>query len=238
MQEKKVINVKKEKGSRQRFWLVLLFAVIGIVLCLIYVLIPLFGSGGGMADTRPVPGDAARFDPVGGYSGVLEFAGSGAQLLSISAYYVRSDGTMELTASYSPAPYVTYNFAREMAEPPPNAPPIGAGGANTDPWYEPIEIRLYQPGQWRRVTSSNVSYTYANQGMDRDVDSAVNGLPSPAIEPPACAFADLWAVALTKDAPAEAVAIIGYDANGYEFSISGLSINLEFGMDCKLKVAD
>jgi len=37
-------------------------------------------------------------------------------------------------------------------------------------------------------------------------------------------------VALTKDAPAEAVAVIGYD-----FSISGLSVYLKFDADCKLK---
>ncbi|MCA0452389.1 MAG: hypothetical protein LCI00_00215 [Chloroflexi bacterium] len=238
MQEKKVIKAKKENGSRQRLWLVVLFIGITIALCMIYVVIPFLGSGGGMADTRPVPGDAARFDPVAGYAGVLDHAGTGAQLVGIDAYYVRSDGTMDLTATYSPAPHAEYNFMRELSEPPPNAPPIGAGGANTDPWYEPVEIELSKPGQWWSVSSSSGDYSYVNQGMMRDVNSAVNGLSSPVIEPPACSFADLWAIALTKDAPAEAVAIIEYDVEGYDFSISGLSINLEFGMDCKLKAED
>lgn len=235
MQEKKVIKVKQEKGLRPRPVLVIIAAVIGIFLCMIYVVIPFFGSGGGMADTRPVPGDAARFDPVAAYPQVAEYAGEGALLMSISAYYVRSDGTMELTAAYSPAPHIEYDFVRELSEPPPNAPPIGAGGANTDPWYEPVEVELQKPGQWYHVSSSSGDYSYENKGMERDVSSAVNGLPYPVAEPPACSFADLWAVALTKDAPAEAVAIIEYDAEGYEFSISGLSVNLEFGMDCKLR---
>jgi hypothetical protein len=140
-----------------------------------------------------------------------------------------------LNASYTPAPYVTYDFVRKLDKAPANAPPIGAGGANTAPWYEPIEIHLYQPGQWRKVSSSSGSYTYVNKGMERSVDDAENGLSHPIVPPPTCPFAQLWSVAMTKDAPAEAVAIIQYDAEGYSFSISGLSVYLEFDMDCKLK---
>ncbi len=234
MDVKRKLNEGDKKPSRLRRWLFLPILTVVIALCVIYVVIPFFENGGGNADTRPVPGDAAHFDPVASYPSVLDYAGAGAQLVSINAYYVRSDGTVELNASYTPAPYVTYDFVRKLDKAPPNAPPIGAGGANTDPWYEPIEIHLYQPGQWRQVKSSSVSYTYVNKGMERSVDDAENGLSHPVVPPPNCPFATLWSLALTKDAPAEAVAIIQYDADGYNFSISGLSIYLKFGMDCKL----
>lgn len=235
MQEKKVIKLDKKHSSRIRRWLAIFIIVGGFAILCYFVGIPFFSSGGGMADTRPVPGDAARFDPVTAYSQVAAYAGEGAELMAISAYYVRADGTMELTAAYSPSPRIKYEFVRELSEPPPNAPPIGAGGANTDPWYEPVEVELSKPGQWYSMSSSRGDYSYVNQGMMRDVSSAVNGLPQPAAAAPTCSFADLWQIALTKDAPAEAVAIIEYDAEGYEFSISGLSVNLEFGTDCKLR---
>jgi hypothetical protein len=71
--------------------------------------------------------------------------------------------------------------------------------------------------------------------MERSVDDAENGLKHPVIQPPVCPFAKLWSVALTKDAPAEAVAIIIYDDEGYDFSISGLSVYLKFDADCNLQ---
>ena len=224
----------EKKPARLRRWLVVPVVSIAIFLCVVYVIIPFFETGGGNADTRPIPGDAAHFDPVASYASVLDYAGVGAELVSVKAYYVRSDGALELNATYSPPPYVDYNFVRKLDKAPPNAPPIGAGGANAAPWYEPIEIYLYQPGQWRKVSGS-VSYTYVNKGMQRSVDDPENGLRNPIVPPPNCPFAKLWSVALTKDAPAEAVAIINYDAEGYDFSISGLSVYLKFDMDCKLK---
>jgi hypothetical protein len=230
----KSILTDDKKPSGLRRWLITLVVMIVIGACVIFGIIPFFETGGGNADTRSVPGDAAHFDPVASYPSVLNYAGAGAELISVSAYYVRSDGTVELNASYSPAPSVDYEFVRKLDKAPANAPPIGAGGANTAPWYEPIEIHLYQPGQWRQVSSSNVSYTYVNKGMERSVDDPENGLSHPVIPPPACPFAKLWAAALTKDAPNDAVAIITYDAEGYNFSISGLSVYLKFGADCKL----
>jgi hypothetical protein len=231
--KRNLIKVDKKPAGLRR-GLLLIAIPIAIIVFVIFGVIPFFENGGGNADTREVPGDAAHFDPVASYSSVLNYAGTGAELVSVDAYYVRSDGTVELNASYSPAPYVNYNFVRKLDKAPPNAPPIGAGGANTAPWYEPVEIHLYQPGQWRQVTSGGSSYTYVNKGMERSVDDPVNGLRNPVVPPPACPYAKLWSVALTKDAPAEAVAIIRYNADGYDFSISGLSVYLKFDMACKL----
>ncbi len=233
MRINKVIKLNEAyQYPRRRILTMLVIAVVG-VFALYYIIIPFFATGGGNADTRPVPGDAALFDPVASYASVLEYAGTGAELVSMEAFYVRSDGTLELTASYSPPPSVDYNFVRKLDKAPANAPPVGAGGSNTDPWYEPIEIRLFQPGQWRHVSSGGTSYTYVNQGMERDKDDPENGLSDPIVPAPVCSLAELWTAALAKDAPADAVAIIKYDADGYTFRISGLSVNLEFGMDCK-----
>ena len=235
MSTKQMLGAGDQKSSRLPRWLFLLFLGIAAGLCIVYGIIPFFESGGGNADTRIIPGDAAHFDPVASYPSVLDYAGTGAELVSIKAYYVRSDGSTELNATYSPAPNVDYNFVRKLDKAPANAPPIGAGGSNTAPWYEPINIHLYQPGQWRKVSSSSVSYTYVNKGMERSVDDPENGLTYPIVPAPRCQFAKLWSIALTEDAPAEAVAIIGYDANGYDFSISGLSVYLKFDVDCNLK---
>lgn len=115
---------------------------------------------------------------------------------------------------------------------PADAPPIGAGGTVDGKWFIPVDIDIYQPGQWRKVSGGNLSYTYMNRGMQREVNDPTSAdqiiLPDPT-----CSFADFWAEVLKHDAPQSAVAIIDYDQNGYEFNISDVSINLEFGMDCQ-----
>lgn len=221
------------KTSRFGCYLRLLLLGVGIFLLGRYLIIPFFETGGGSADTRPVPGDASRFDPFGALPEIRAYAGEGALLMEIEMYYVRSDGTMELTAEYSPSPRVTYDFMREVPRPD-NAPPIGAGGANTEAWYEPIEIEAYQPGKWWHVTSGSSEYSYMNKGMERDTSSPRNGLPSPVLDDPQCSLVELWEQAINKDAPRDAVATITYDQNGYEFTISGLSIYLQFDMNCRL----
>lgn len=188
-------------------------------------------------ETQPVPGDASRFDPITALPGVTAFAGAGAQLVALEAWYVRADGTLELTATYSPSPRVTYTFAREVPRPA-DAPPPGVGGANAGPWYETITIEAYQPGQWRTVTRTgggiSTRFQYVNEGMTREVSK-----PSAArvalARAPGCALADLWQTALEREAPRDAVAVIKYDVDGYTFSIDGTSVNLRFGPDCRLQ---
>lgn len=227
-------NPKRVTASPLRNFLI----VVGIVIAGFFIItrlcVPFFISGGGNADTRPLPGDAARFYPLAELDAIQEYAGANAELISIDAYYVRSDGSIDLTVT-SYYPYVNYQFVRELDEPPADAPPVGAGGSTSGTWYEPVEIRAYQPGQWRRVSGSSLSYTYMNQGMQREVDSPRATLPSPIVPLPACSYGDLWDVALAQDAPAEAVAIIEYDANGYTFSISDVSLRLQFDLNCALR---
>jgi len=120
-------------------------------------------------------------------------------------------------------------------EAPADAPPVGAGGGGQ--WYEPVEIDVYEVGQWRHVTSIgggvSTEYSYMNKGMDRDTSSPTTS-PGTILPEPTCSFADLWQVAIDRhEAQADAVATIRYDSGGYGFDISALSIHLHFTTDCK-----
>jgi hypothetical protein len=192
--------------------------------------------GGAKPQTRTVPGIANTFDPIASYEEVKSFAGPNVELISVEASQVRRDGTLDLTASYRPAPHATYRFVRPVPRPD-NAPPVGAGGTRDGPWFEPITIDAYEPGQRRRVTqtgSHNRTYTYVNEGMTRQVgDPNTRTEPNNIAATPRCAFADLWAVAVKAGAPPDAVARISYDAKGYRFSIGGTKVNLTFDSACQ-----
>jgi hypothetical protein len=169
-----------------------------------------------------IPGDGGHFDPVASFGTVQEFAGQVYQPYYLEARYVRLDGTLDLYADYLPE--VTYRFYREVQAD--QAPPIGAGGSLSGRQYEVTQVTLRAPGQRR--------FSF-NLGMDRDVRPASNNRPGEPMTAPGCSFADLWQVALTKDAPESAVAIIRYDVTGYQFRIQDTPIDLHFDATCKLK---
>jgi hypothetical protein len=167
---------------------------------------------------------------------VADYAGPEARLVSIEVGLVRADGTQDLEAEYTPQPDTTYTFAREVPRPA-NAPPPGAGGADAGPWYREIVIRAYDPGRRRRITTTTSSrqttIQYTNKGMERrEADPAASAFVF--VEPPACAIADLWRVALERGAPADGVARVVYDAEGYRFTIAGIGIALSFDAGCEL----
>lgn len=187
-------------------------------------------------ETQAITGDASNFDPLESLAQAQAMAGEDAKLATIDATYVRADGTMDLTATYSPAPRTEYTFLREI-ERPADAPPVGVAGSTAGPWYEPITIEAYRPGQQRRVTSTggavNTSFTYTNEGMTKQVEDPTTN-PFDEIAPePTCDFVDLWKAAIKEGAPEEAVAIIQYDAEGYTFNIVG-TIVVRFDHDCKV----
>lgn len=191
-------------------------------------------------ETRAVDGDAAAFDPISAYDSIAAFAGEGAQLVSFDAYYVRSDGTLDLTATYTPSPRVTLEYLLEVPRPD-NAPPPGvAGVGGGDKWYQRIIIDVYKPGQRRNVTqtSGNVrtSYSYVNEGMTRDLRNDPTTSTDPFLPAPRCSFRDFWAVALERGAPSDAVAVIEYDEDGYEFDVNlnDQSVRLRFNNNCAL----
>src|ERR1700682_6336282 len=92
----------------------------GFMLCLIVVTIAgvvapnevaaLSGQWMGipLKQTRAITGDARRFTPMAGLVESRAFAGADAKLVSMRAEYVRADGTMDLTATYSPSPQTEY----------------------------------------------------------------------------------------------------------------------------------
>ncbi len=188
-------------------------------------------------ETRAIEGDARRFDPFRGLAAAQAFAGEGARLVEIGVALVRADGTMDLKASFTPRPDTTYTFVREVPRPA-SAPPPGAGGANIGPWHETIKIRAYEPGQTRQrtTTEGGIQRTvrYENKGFDLTTEPATSG-PVTYLEAPSCKIAAFFAEATKLSAPADAVARITYDAAGYEFTITGLRISIEFDAACALR---
>lgn len=176
----------------------------------------------------------AAFDPIAMLPTAQAMAGEGAQLLGIDMRFVRSDGTMDLTATYNPAPSTTYAFMIEVP-PPPDAPPVGVGGYTGGNFYQQMEVIAERPGQPRRVTEvgggGRLEYTYVTQGLRLNPSTPRGSAPSTAIALPTCSLAALWAEAIRRDAPRDAVATITYDQTGYRFSIQGV-ITLRFNPDC------
>jgi len=188
--------------------------------------------------TRAISGDPGHFNPFKAFAEARDFAATDAELISITAYYVRADGTMDLTATYTPAPSTEYKFVHQVARPA-NAPPVGAGGSASGNWYEPVTITAFRPGERQSIseTSGNTSFSYdfVNQGYSRETDDPTSALSEPTVPAPQCDLAQLWKVAIqTKDAPQDAVATVTYSATGYEFSIASTTVSLTFDKDCKV----
>lgn len=198
-------------------------------------LMRLWGEHGASAQqTRDVPGDPTRFDPIAALDAVLAWAGPNAKLERIYVSGVRRDGTLDLTADFSPAPSATYELHREV-EAPDHAPPVGAGGSTDGRWFQPLRIEALKPGKRRQTTrigdGSAERFWYVSRGLDLH-EGDVTGAPSQAAIPlPTCNVASLWARAIAQGAPPEAVARIRYDARGYALAIPGI-FNGRYGMDC------
>jgi hypothetical protein len=192
--------------------------------------------------TAEIPGDPKTFDPVASLPTVKAHAGPTAKLVSIDASYVKSDGTLDLTVTKPYSPEVTYNFFAAATDENREAPPLGAGGVEGGFWYKSIDVDVYEPGQWRHVTSmgsgGSSEYSYQNKGMDKDEGSVIYGKPVEITEPK-CSFKDLWAAVIEKGAPKDAVADIEYNLRydgkpRYTFDISGTDYDYDFGEDCKM----
>lgn len=212
---------------------VTMILILGGVAGLIFAITSMTSS---WEETFDLQGDPSRFDPFAAVNEMRSHIDPNAKLGKININYVRADGTMDLTAKFRPT--ADYDFYRELAEPPKDAPPVGAGGTTTGKWYEPVQAEVYVPGQWRHVTrmggGMNTEYSYVNKGIDLDRDPPTTN-PSEFLEDPKCKIADFWKIALRKGAPADAVARVEYNTRGYDFRISDAGINLEFDENCKLK---
>lgn len=194
-----------------------LWMVIGIVLFVFFVTFGapfLFSLASGYSFT---PGDPAHFDPIAALPEVKKYAGEDVHLIDVYARYVRSDGTLDLNAKYEP--YVTYRFYRKLDAPPPDAPPLGAGGGAQ--WFLPITVRLQTPEM-------------AFLTMHRYELAPTSDPPQADVPEPTCSFAALWSIAIEREAPPEAVAVIQYGSSGYSFSIEDTNIRLRFDHNCGL----
>lgn len=212
-----------------------IFAFIGVIL---YITVFSNVAAKWMGEeTYAFKSDTRNLDPFKALSEVRDRVGKDARLTEIRASYVRSDGTMDLMATYKPAPNIDYKFLVPSKETPENAPPVGAGRSPGDQWAQTVTVRCYEPGQRRHVTrisgNSRSSYSYRNEGMDID-----RGTPSmqnldEALPDPKLTTQEMWKIALEKGADKNAVAIITYDEDGYDFTISGMRVSLHWDIDGK-----
>ncbi len=177
------------------------------------------------------------FRPVAEYARVQRIAGPGAELHGLTATKVKSDGVMNLLATY--APEVTYRFVQAdvplvAPEAPPvtEAAPIGSG--IVAPTVEPARVRfnmidvlIKKPFRVSRQAETKALHrSYASVPISADI------LPT-LLPAPTCTLDQLWATAKKHGVPDNAVADITYGSE-YRFTIDELEIDLRFDHQCQL----
>lgn len=184
-----------------------------------------------------IPGNAAAFDIIADFPKIASFVGENPHLMSLSADFVKSDGTMEFTADYGTRADLVFFIDAQAPE---NPKPMGTPGGSVDgKWYQRVNVLLDKPNKTVSVRSMggglNKSYTYVNKGMEKNLDDVSGSKPSPGkeVQYPKCNFKDLWKVAIEKGANSNAVARIDYDSSGYQFSIDNAGSSLWFDENCK-----
>ena len=198
-----------------------------IVSCWALILLSSYFAGYVVRGTRPIPGDASKFDAFASLPQIEQFAGANEQLLRIDMEYVKADGTLDLTANYGEQ--VIYQFAHVLDATPSNAAPLGAGGSSPSGTYaEQVTVTLSQPR-----AAGTTHDQYYNFGMVRS-NSPAEALTQTIIPAPTCSLKQLWDTAIKRDAPANAVAVIDYDSSGYDFNIDAANIHLTFDTTCQL----
>jgi hypothetical protein len=207
-----------------------LLAILAVVIviggCFGLVTLSTYAVGYFVRGTRPIPGDAAKFDPIASYADIAKFAGDSVQVERIDMKFVKSDGTMDLTANYGAE--VSYRFAHVLDNAPDNSAPLGAGGKPGGTYAELVYVNVDKAGQ-----AGSTKDQWYNFGMSRQVIPA-QLLSEPTAAPPACNAKQLWDAAIKSDAPANAVATIDYRSDGYTFDIKDTSIHLRFDTSCNL----
>ena len=186
-------------------------------------------------ETYPISGNPRTFDPFAALPEIRAKVGEKAALIEVEARFVKSDGTLDLKASYNPAPNASYTFILPLDEAPKDAPPIGAGRKPNDVWTQRVDVRVYEPGQRRHVRrmsgGSSSEYSYTNEGMDIDRGTPTMGNLDRTIAAPRLTTQEMWEAAIERGADKDAVANIEYDDSGYTFRISALDISLQWDKD-------
>jgi len=230
--------MKASKGPRNGCaCLGIALAVVAVLVGVVYLTCSNFIAGLMGEESYAISGDNRRFDPFAKLPEIKSRIQATARLVSIQATFVRSDGTMDLKADYTPFPQTEYIFVRPLDKAPENAPPVGAGRGPDDIWYEEIRVKCYQPGQRRHVRRMggdvNAEYSYVNLGMEVERGSPRSGQPDPAIPDPKCSTQELWKIALAKGADPNSVARISYDKSGYGFRIDRTDLSFKCDEACR-----
>jgi len=194
------------------------------------MLIALLLAGCSTGGTVAPPGDATHFDPVANLAEVSRFAGDGFQLTGMTAMGVRADGTIDLNQPAGQAG-VTYDGFHEVPAPK-DAPPVGAGGSLDGRYWETVTVRLFEPGQFRQVSSGGSKWTYTHKGMAREGSTQPTRPTTAPLPPPACRPADLFRALTEQGAPANAVAMLSYDADGWRIEVRDTAYLARFDAAC------
>jgi hypothetical protein len=194
-----------------------------------WFVVPVLTVACALEGTEEPPMDVQRFDPTGALEAARRFAGPSAELVGFKARFVRSDGTMDLTAAYRPS--LEYEFVRPNTDQ--DDAPLGTGKG--DRAFELIEIDVHEP-RWVHVQrfGGGCSGTFHDLGMERDSSFGGRSYYDRRTAPPACTLAALWKLAReAKQIPEGAVAVIEYSGAGYEFEVLDLDVELWFTPDCE-----
>jgi len=216
-----------------------LLAVFGCIIGVVYMSCSNFFAEMMGEETYAIAGDTRQFDPFAKLAEVRSRVPKEARLVSISAVFVRSDGTMDLHATYVPSPSAEYIFHVPLAKAPENAPPVGAGRGPDDVWFQEVQVKCWKPGQMRHVSRTSggtrTSYSYRHLGMEIERRDPQSGKPEEGLPAPRCTTQKLWELALSKGADRSAVARIEYNKDGYEFRIDRTEVRFECDADCRIK---
>ncbi len=211
-------------------------AVVGVSVAAMSIFAPhvltqaVVGSGA-VADSRPVPGKLTSFDPIAAYAQVSSYAGADAWLLKMDATNVRSDGTLDLSATYEPAPNVRYTFARP-APAPKGVGPIGVGNNSGGAYRQELILTAEKPMRrtvTRYTNGTRTTDRFQTEGLwrdERDPESlaADRAVDLGRVASPTCSLATLWKVAVEHGVRTDAVARVTYDTSVYSFRIAPLDV--------------
>lgn len=221
---------------RIRRWGVIFMFLVGVFVAAC-IFIPSWYINRNIEPTMAPPGNAAQFDPIQALPAIRSYVGTDAQLVSLYAQMVRSDGTQDLQATYTPGPKVVYSFTKG-GTPSEKTPPVGTGVQEGYGWRQAVTVSVSRPGQRYFVKKQSggfsSSYSYVSKGMQKTEDAAQLMRLASTVTPPGCTLQGLWKQAIAAGAPSDGVADILYDGKMYTFKIYGRPLAFAFGLDCAM----
>lgn len=179
-----------------------------------------------------IPGKLNAFDPVKSLPEIQDFAGKDSILISISASYVKPDGTMDLKAKYLPqVTYIFYRPIHEVYKPESDLPAGIIENKIVTYDAETIIVFIRKPG-YSHPTVNGVETTERDTGMTKHcTKEAKDVYKDRTVKGPPLSFKQIWELAIKNDAPQDAVAFITYDISGYKFSILYTPYNFKFDLN-------